>query len=677
MRPVVSFSLPRLFILALILTILAACGGAATPPDAPVRETMAPAEPTAVAEATAEPPDTTTETTPEPEPTVAEEEDEEPPPGSFTTPHPILSDVRVRQAIAYCTDRTELIQSVYNYLSPEEQQGLLMDSFVPQGHWALAENITTYPFDPEQGNALLEEAGWTLPDGTEPGPGVVRTREGEQLSIGFVTTDAQFRQTWATVFEQQLAENCSIQIIRTHAPGSWLFGDATGLRRRDFELAAFAWVGEPDPKGRTLYACNEIPLPENNWAGQNYMGWCNETASRAIIAANNTLDRDERIRQYAIFQEEFTRDMVSLPLFQRLEAQAASNNLVNFISDPTEYMTANIGEWELTDDADTIVLGFSQEPSSMWVLVTDAAVATQAADLIGFRAFTKYNYDYQPVALTRLPTIETGDATLEEIEVTAGDMVWTVDAEAVELAPGVEVINADGETVTYAEGDTITMSQLSVTFEYVEGLTWEDGEPVKQADFELAAQINCDPDSGASDLTICNSRQNIDFINDTSYTITYLPGAQWPEYFIYTVGAGIAGNREAYPSHQVLSDGRNLADVPAAEWGTLLEIAERPLSNGPYTLVEWQKGQRLVFEANPNFFAGEPAVPTVIIQIVTDTNQAVAQLLTGDVDVLEKATLGAGPEVQTVIEAGEAGRVQVFLEASPTWEHVDMNLFLR
>ena len=33
--------------------------------------------------------------------------------GATATPHPILSDVRVRQAIAYCTDKAGLLASVY------------------------------------------------------------------------------------------------------------------------------------------------------------------------------------------------------------------------------------------------------------------------------------------------------------------------------------------------------------------------------------------------------------------------------------------------------------------------------------------------------------------------------------------------------------------------------------
>jgi ABC-type transport system substrate-binding protein len=126
-----------------------------------------------------------------------------------------------------------------------------------------------------------------------------------------------------------------------------------------------------------------------------------------------------------------------------------------------------------------------------------------------------------------------------------------------------------------------------------------------------------------------------------------------------------------------LSDGRKLADVPAAEWQTLPEIIERPLSNGPYILKEWVKNQSMTFEANPNYYKGEVKVKKVIIKFIADTNQAVAQLLTGEVDVLGSETLGAGTEVQTVIEAGKEGKIQAFVVASPTWEHIDMNLFTK
>jgi len=55
---------------------------------------------------------------------------------SFTTPHPILGDVRVRQAIAYCTNREELINSVYPWLPEEERANLIMHTNIPRISWA-------------------------------------------------------------------------------------------------------------------------------------------------------------------------------------------------------------------------------------------------------------------------------------------------------------------------------------------------------------------------------------------------------------------------------------------------------------------------------------------------------------------------------------------------------------
>ncbi|MFO7633438.1 MAG: ABC transporter substrate-binding protein, partial [Caldilinea sp.] len=78
----------------------------------------------------------------------------------FTTPHPILSDLKVRQALAYCIDRESLIASVYPYV--EDGTTLEMDSFLPKTHWAYSGPYPDLPmYDPEAGMALLEDAGWT------------------------------------------------------------------------------------------------------------------------------------------------------------------------------------------------------------------------------------------------------------------------------------------------------------------------------------------------------------------------------------------------------------------------------------------------------------------------------------------------------------------------------------
>ncbi len=584
--------------------------------------------------------------------------------GELTEPHPMLSDPLVRQAIAHCIDRDALIASVYPYVSDEDKAKLRMDSFLPKTHWAYGGPYQDYAYDVAAGGALLDEAGWVLPEGA-----AVREKDGVAAVLKFTTTNAQFRQTWSAVMIQNLAE-CGIQIIPTYAPGSWWFGDTTGLARRDFELGAFAWVGQADPSGRSLYACDQIPTPENNWEGQNGMGWCNPIASDAIVKANNTLAREDRAAAYNIVQEEFAKDMVSFPLFQRAEAEAWSANLQGSAADPTEYATWNLNEWTLADGGDTIVIGMTQEPDTMWSLVSSMAAQRLVVMPTGNgRSWFEKNYDFQPWLQTELSTVESGLATNSDVEVAAGDTVYSKEGEPVELAEGVALFNAAGEEVIYDGTSPLTMKQLVVTYKFND-YTWSDGTPGSIADFELTKKIDCDPESGAVLFTTCESIADVQWGEGLDYTVTYWPGVQTPTYFLPPYSA--------YPSHQVLSDGRNLADVPAIEWATLPEIAETPLAWGPYMVTEWIKGQSITLAANPHYTMGTVATPNVIFTIVADTNQAVAQLLNGDVDYLDDSTLGAGAEVQTVIDAANStGAVMYDIAGSPTWEHIDMNLFVK
>jgi ABC-type transport system substrate-binding protein len=579
----------------------------------------------------------------------------------FTTPHPILSDLKVRQAISHCIDRDALIASVYPYV--EDPDALLMDSFLPKTHWAYS-GPYDYPwYDPEAGMALLEEAGWTLQGATRV------NANGDVLAIKFTTTSAQFRQTWSAVMVQNLAA-CGIQVLPNYVPASWWFGDTTGLSRRDFELGAFAWVGQVEPAGRTLYACDQVPLPSNNWEGQNYMGWCNENASRSIVRATNTLIRDDRVAAYDQVQKEFAADVVSIPVFQRAEAEAWRTELTGIIPDANEYATANLQEWTLADGGDTIVIGMTQEPDSMLALVSSMAaqrlVDRPAKGLI----YSTYDYDFQPVLQDGLSTIESGLATNSVVEVTAGDTVYSVAGEPVTLEAGVMLIDAEGNEVEYSGSGTVPMLQLVVTYK-LKDYTWSDGTPGTVADMKLGHDFECDPDSGATTFILCNAILEQEFATDAlETTITYVPGYQDPTYFAYQYGI--------YPSQQVLSDGRNLADVPAAEWVTLPEIAETPLSFGPYYITEWVKGQSITLAANPYWWGGAAATPNVIFVFLADTNQAVAQLINGDVDYLDDSTLGAGAEVQTVIDAANStGAVQYEISGSSTWEHIDINLFTK
>lgn len=69
-------------------------------------------------------------------------------------------------------------------------------------------------------------------------------------------------------------------------------------------------------------------------------------------------------------------------------------------------------------------------------------------------------------------------------------------------------------------------------------------------------------------------------------------------------------------------------DEWAADW-----LATNTASFGPYHAVEYSPGQQVVFEANPNYFQGEPAIERIIYREVPDPANRLALLQSGDVDI--------------------------------------------
>ncbi|MGQ0603033.1 MAG: ABC transporter substrate-binding protein [Anaerolineales bacterium] len=585
-------------------------------------------------------------------------------PEPFTAPHPILSDVRVRRAIAHCTDRAGLLRAAYPWVT--DTASFEADSFIPREHWAYAPDIARYPFDPAQGAALLEEAGWTLTEGADDRVNA----SGDELALMLTTTDAQFRRMWAEVWEEQM-KACGIRIVRFHTPGAWLFGASTGLRRRDFEIAAFAWVAEDDPGGRDLYSCDSIPSPANNWQGQNYAGWCNETADTAIRTATAALDRETRRAAYAAVQIAMADDVPNLPLFFRPAFFAVNAALENFQVDGTEvYPTWNAAQWRIPGH-DTIVIGEDGEPATL-ATPEIAYVAQELRRLITGVDYTHFSYDYQPVMLTKMPTLASGAAVSAEIVVVDGSSVVDVGGEAVELTPGVRVRDAGSNEVEFT-GDPLVLRQLTVTYEFVNGLTWSDGTPVTQADYEFAYRIECDPQTGVAQFWNTNLRcaqiARVEFLSDRAYAVTYMPGYDDSQYVLPPFSR--------LPAHQIIGDGRRLVDVSPTEWGTLREVNAYPLGVGPYRMVKWEFGKEMVLEANPHYFAGPPATPNIIVKFL-EHEAVIDALLASEVDVLDAETLLSNDLLDfSLMQAQTDGKIRLITPPSQTWEHLDFALFLR
>ena len=578
---------------------------------------------------------------------------------SLPSPHPILNDLSVRKAIALCTNKLALIQSVYPLLSITERDQLVVNSFLPNDHWAYDSTMPIYTYDPVQASALLDAAGWMLSPGD-----TYRKKSGKELVLTASSTTSSFRQVWISAWENQL-KGCGIHLLRNHIDSNTLFGDLTGLRVRDFELGAYAWYTPLDPGGRTLYSCDAIPSPENNWQGQNFSGWCNTIASDAIQEANSTLVRANRITAYHTVQQELGNDVPVIPLFLRVMTTGTAANLTGLVISPSEiYYTISGEDWQIPGN-NTITVGLTQELWGLDRKFEQSFVTHLIMEMVNPRGYTTIGNDYQPVLLTQIPTLESGLANNSVVTVSTGDIVMDTLNFAQSLEPGVKVFDKDGNIVTFT-GSPIQMNQLTVQYQFKPGIFWSDGHPLLKEDFQLGYKASCDVYTGRK--LDCEWVKTIAFANDNSgYTVTWIPGNHSGTYVIPPF--------PWYPAHQIITSsgaytGMKLAEVPISDWLFLPEVVEKPLGVGPYRIVDWQKGNQITLQAVSTYVNGNPLTQNIVFKFIAlaSTEQA---LIDGDVDVV-------GPEslpglTNNLINAQTEGKIKLINAPTMTWEHVDLN----
>lgn len=62
---------------------------------------------------------------------------------------------------------------------------------------------------------------------------------------------------------------------------------------------------------------------------------------------------------------------------------------------------------------------------------------------------------------------------------------------------------------------------------------------------------------------------------------------------------------------------------------------ENPIGSGPFVLASWERGGRMVLEANPHYWqSGKPAVKQAELIVVGEDNSRVLQLRAGDIDAM-------------------------------------------
>jgi len=247
----------------------------------------------------------------------------------FNLRHPIVSDVQVRRALAYATNRQEIIEKLAHGsgIPAETDQH-------PKLSWAYTNDIAHYPFDPVKAKALLDADGWKV------GPDGIRVKNGQRLEFTLSTQTESNLGKEVQTFLQGAWHDVGVQVDVKNYPTSQFFDNSSEgiLQGGHYDAAVFSWIGAADPDDNAIYSGNNL-APK----GQNAMMWENAKATAAMADALNTVDQARRKRDYAIVQQQLALDVPTIITYFARVPYVYNNDLKGF--DPSPVISAFWDPW--------------------------------------------------------------------------------------------------------------------------------------------------------------------------------------------------------------------------------------------------------------------------------------------------------------------------------------------
>jgi peptide/nickel transport system substrate-binding protein len=251
--------------------------------------------------------------------------------------HPAMQDLNVRKALALAFDRYSLVEDLLLGLTQPAASFWDNSPFTDPA-------IEPWPYDPDQANALLDEAGWVDSNGDG-----TRDKDGVELVLRYGTTTREIRTDTQAVVQQQLAAvGIGVELL-TFDSSLFFSGYADGGPMATGQLDIGQWSSAPsfpDPD-ESDFLCSEIPSDENP-AGTNWSAVCDEELDALFQQQATQVDADERQATFYQISKHVFDNVYWVGIWQDPDIWAVSNRLTNVtISGATPFAT--IAEWDVAN----------------------------------------------------------------------------------------------------------------------------------------------------------------------------------------------------------------------------------------------------------------------------------------------------------------------------------------
>jgi peptide/nickel transport system substrate-binding protein len=206
---------------------------------------------------------------------------------------PPLGDVRVRQAIALAIDRDAIVRDELG------GRAVLATGLLAPMHWAYADDVPRWTYDPARAEALLDAAG--LP----------RRANGVRAHLVYKTSSDAFRIAIAHVIAAQLAE-VGLDVEVRPFEFATFFAD---VKRGAYELATMQTTPITEPDFYHFYFHSSRIPDAHDPDGGNRWRYRNGDVDRLTEAGRRELDPARRKAIYADVQRIVARDVPVVPLW--------------------------------------------------------------------------------------------------------------------------------------------------------------------------------------------------------------------------------------------------------------------------------------------------------------------------------------------------------------------------
>lgn len=165
-----------------------------------------------------------------------------------------------------------------------------------------------------------------------------------------------------------------------------------------------------------------------------------------------------------------------------------------------------------------------------------------------------------------------------------------------------------------AESWEVSDDNLTITFHLRKDVRWHDGAPFTSADVKFNYELYIDPKVPTSYAEAFKQVKSV----DTPDPYTFVAHYEKPY-----APALIRWGMPVHPKH--LLEGQDITKSP---------LARKPVGTGPFKLAEWQAGEKIVLESNPDYFEGRPYINRIVYRIIPDPSTQFLELQTGSIDFM-------------------------------------------